>query len=190
MNTKKALATTLSIVTMMNSSIKTVDACDSAAILETSTEASIACPIAGPVIMGTAIVVVTGVTIYNHYKTTDVRIYTTLGHLPDYWRPNSIVDKVKPNGKTIQRRIYDSEGRPLKDIDMSNHGDAVHHPYMYDNEYIHVHDYDHSGRSRKSRMPARGISEREYKQYIKEIDKRKVERIRVESKGAYVQQTK
>ena len=194
MNTKKALATTLSIVTMMNSSIK-ADACDSAVVLEVAQEATVMCPVAAPVIAGTAVIVVTGITIYGKCCTNSTNeqldIYYTLGHLPDYWKPGSVMDKINPNGRIIQRRIYDSQGRPLKDIDMSHHGTPKYHPWTYEGKHIHVHDYKHD--TKKPRRAGREITQEEYEKYIKNVDKINVNkryRMRVENKdnNNYVQQ--
>ena len=193
--TNKILATTLALGMVMNNSIK-ADACDSAAVLEVAQEISAACPISTPVVMGTAFVIVTGVTIYGKCCTNstneELSIYYTLGHLPSYWRPNSIMDKINPNGRTIQRRIYDSQGRPLKDIDMSHHGTPKYHPWQIDGKYYHAHDHMYGKNVTKNRKPGRPLTKEEYEKYIKEIDKidiNKRYRMRVENKdnNNYVQ---
>ena len=192
--TNKILATTLAASMLMNSGNK-VEACDSAGVMEVAKEASIACPVAGPAIMGGAILVVTGITVYgkccNKSTNEELSIYYTLGHLPDYWRPHSVMDKINPNGRIIQRRIYDAKGRPLKDIDMSHHGTPKYHPWTYEGKHIHVHDYVHG--SKKPRKAGREITQEEYQKYIKEINKINVNRryrMRVEPKDEsnYVQQ--
>ena len=195
---KKAIATTLVVATMMNSTIK-VNACDSAAILEAATEASVACPVAAPVIVGTAVVVVTGVTIYGKCcsKSTneELSVYYTLGHLPDYWKPGSIMDKINPGGRVIQRRVYGPDGKPKLDVDLSHHGTPKYHPWQIDGKYYHAHDHVYGKNVTKNRKPGRALTEEEYQKYIKEINKINVNRryrMRVEPKDEdnYVNKSK
>lgn len=193
----KILATTLTVGMIMNNG-KKVDACDSAVILEAATEASVACPVAGPAIMGGAILVVTGITIYGKCisnKANELDIYFTLGHLPDYWRPNSIMDKINPGGKIIQRRIYDAKGRPLKDIDLSHHGTPKYHPWQKNGRHIHVHDHVYGKNITKNRRSGREITDEEYKRFVEDVDKINVNRryrMRVEPKDEqnFVKQSK
>ena len=58
--------------------------------------------------------------------------------------PNSIIDLVE-NNKVKQRRIFDENGKVIKDIDTSNHNQPKFHPmgahkhvYNFDN-YNHPH---------------------------------------------------
>lgn len=193
----KILATTLTVGMIMNNG-KKVDACDSAVILEAATEASVACPVAGPAIMGGAILVVTGITIYGKCisnKANELDIYFTLGHLPDYWRPNSIMDKINPGGRVIQRRVYGPDGKPKLDVDMSHHGTPAYHPWKVDGKYYHAHDHIYNKGYKKTRRPGRELSSQEYQKYIKDIDKINVNRryrMRVEPKDEqnFVKQSK
>ena len=195
----KVLATTLAAGMLMNSGNK-VEACDSAAVMEVAKEASIACPVAGPAIMGGAILVVTGITVYGkccNKVTNEESVYYTLGHLPPYWRPNSIMDKINPGGKVIQRRVYGPDGRAKLDIDLSHHGSKKYHPWTKDGKYVHAHDHvygkNHVEYQEGRRRPGREVTDQEYQRYIKEIDKININqryRMRVEDKdnNNYVQQ--
>ncbi len=170
------------------STTNTSEACDAAAIMETAVEASTVCPPAAPIIVGAATIIVTGVTIYGKCvsnKANELDIYFTLGHLPDYWKPHSVMDKINPNGKIIQRRIYDAKGRPLKDIDLSHHGTPKYHPWQKNGRHIHVHDHVYGKNITKNRRPGREITNEEYKRFVEEVDKIDINRryrMRVEHK--------
>lgn len=170
-NTMKKLVSGSLVVTTVTTNTLRVDACDASAVMEAAVEASSACPYIAPFLVAGAIVV-TGVTatigIKNKTKEYEY-IYYTLGRLPDYWRPGSIMDKWSPSGKIIQRRIYGEDGRAQLDIDMSDHGTPAYHPWTKDGQPYHAHDYDWS--RPKSRRPGRQLNETEYKKYIKNIDK-------------------
>ncbi len=58
--------------------------------------------------------------------------------LPFRGTPDSIVDKVDENGKTLQRRVYDGRGRAKIDYDTSDHGLPSAHPT---GAHKHVFDY-------------------------------------------------
>ena len=194
-NMKKLVASSLVLTTVMSNGSK-VDACDSAAVLEVAQEISAACPISTPVVMGTAFVVITGVTVYGKCvssKANELDIYFTLGHLPDYWKPGSIMDKINPGGKVIQRRVYGPDGRPKLDLDMSHHGSPAYHPWKVDGKYYHAHDHIYNKGYKKTRRPGREVTDQEYQRYIKDIDKININRryrMRVEPKDEsnYVQQ--
>ena len=130
----------------------------------------------------------TGVTIYGKCvsnKANELNIYFTLGHLPDYWRPNSIMDKINPGGRVIQRRVYGPDGKPKLDVDMSHHGTPAYHPWQIDGKYYHAHDHIYNKGYKKTRRPGRELSSQEYQKYIKDIDKINVNRryrMRVEPK--------
>ena len=49
-------------------------------------------------------------------------------------KPNSSVDIVDVNGKIKTRRWFDSNGKQVRDVDFTNHGNARTHP-----EVPHVH---------------------------------------------------
>lgn len=53
--------------------------------------------------------------------------------------PNTIVDKVDDDGKTLQRRVYDGQGRAKIDYDISDHGVPSAHPT---GAHKHVFNYD------------------------------------------------
>ena len=59
--------------------------------------------------------------------------------LPLKGTPDSIVDKVDENGKTLQRRVYDGQGMAKIDYDTSDHGLPSAHPTG-----AHKHIFDHS----------------------------------------------
>ena len=52
--------------------------------------------------------------------------------------PNSVVDKVDENGKTLQRRVYDDQGMAKIDYDVSDHGLSSMHPT---GAHKHIFDY-------------------------------------------------
>lgn len=64
--------------------------------------------------------------------------------LPIAGEPNSIIDLVEDN-KVKQRRIFDENGKVIKDIDTSNHNRPKFHPmgahkHVYNfNNYKHPH---------------------------------------------------
>ena len=176
-NTMKKLVSGSLVVTTVTTNTLRVDACDASAVMEAAVEASSACPYIAPFLVAGAIVV-TGVTatigIKNQSKAKDLYIYYTLGRLPDYWRPGSIMDKWSPSGKIIQRRIYGSDGRAQLDIDMSDHGTPEYHPWEVDGKPYHAHDYNWT--KPKARKAGRQLTKEEYRKYIKEIDKINVNR--------------
>jgi len=56
--------------------------------------------------------------------------------LPTVGRPNSSMDRVE-NGKVVQRRYFDENGRASRDIDYTDHGNPKQHP-----EVPHAHYWD------------------------------------------------
>ena len=105
---KKAIASGL-LITTIASTTNEVQACDAAAVMETAKEASMACPYIAPIAITGAAVITAATTIIgikNKTKETDDYIYQSLQHLPDNWRPNSVIEKINPKGTVIQRRIY------------------------------------------------------------------------------------
>ena len=181
-NMKKLVASSLVLTTVMSNGSK-VDACDSAAVLEVAQEISAACPISTPVVMGTAFVVITGVTVYGKCctrNTNEESVYYTLGHLPPYWRPNSIMDKINPGGKVIQRRVYGPDGKAKLDIDLTHHGSKKYHPWTKDGKYVHAHDHvygkNHVEYQEGRRRPGREVTDQEYQRYIGKCRSRKPNR--------------
>ncbi|BBB90445.1 hemagglutinin repeat-containing protein [Methylomusa anaerophila] len=68
----------------------------------------------------------------DHTTSTDHKV-------PDEGTPNSSYDKVDGDGNVITRRYYDEFGRPLKDVDFTDHGNPKQHPKV-----PHEHDWDWS----------------------------------------------
>ncbi|MFS7002263.1 T7SS effector LXG polymorphic toxin [Carnobacterium maltaromaticum] len=66
----------------------------------------------------------------NHKKTT-----TREAGL--YGDPDSSVDIYDKNGNLVRRRWYDSNGRAIRDLDYTNHGNPKLHP-----EFPHEHDWE------------------------------------------------
>ena len=142
-NLSKAIAGTLVVSTVLTSTTNKVEACDSAAVLEVANEVSIACPYIAPLVV-TGALVVTGITTIIGIKqdTKEEVIYRSYTHLPDRWRPGSVVEKINPQGKCIQRRFYDSKGLPLMDVDLGDHGMPEAHPFGHGG--CHKHLYNHA----------------------------------------------
>lgn len=51
-----------------------------------------------------------------------------IGSLPFHGKPNSSADLPYPDGTVKQRRYYDRSGRPIKDVDFTDHGSPKSHP--------------------------------------------------------------
>ena len=173
----KTIAGGLIATTILTNSKIEAQACDATAVMESAQQASLCAGPFAPIVIGGALVV-TGITtvIGIKNKAKEEVIYQSLGHLPDTWKPNSIVEKVKPNGKVVQRRYYGEDGRPELDIDLTNHGTPEYHPFEHGG--IHKHTYDYT--KRKVRSRGLELSEEEYKKYVKDFDSKKAERIEVE----------
>ena len=171
---KKAIASGL-LITTIASTTNEVQACDAAAVMETAKEASMACPYIAPVVI-TGAAIITGVTtvigIKNKNKETDDYIYQSLQHLPDSWRPNSVIEKINPNGKIVQRRFYGPKGKPELDVDLSDHGTPEYHPFGHGG--AHAHEY----RGTK-RLRGRELTDEEYQRYIKDFDSKAADKMRV-----------
>ena len=171
----KTIAGSMIVTTIATSTTNDAYACDAVAVMETAKEASMACPYIAPVVI-TGAAVITGVTtvigIKNKAKQTDDYIYQSLGHLPDSWRPNSVVEKINPNGRIVQRRFYDSKGKPAFDIDLNNHGTPEYHPFGHGG--AHKHNYRFGKRQRGVEL-----SEEEYQRYIRDFDSSAADRMRV-----------
>lgn len=78
----------------------------------------------------------------NKGKTIDVTptsIHTTTTSVPSPFKgtPNSTVDILDKNtGEIKTRRYYGPDGRAIRDVDYTNHGNAKNHP-----EWPHEHIY-------------------------------------------------
>ena len=171
---KKAIASGL-LITTIASTTNEVQACDAAAVMETAKEASMACPYIAPIAITGAAVITAATTIIgikNKTKETDDYIYQSLQHLPDNWRPNSVIEKINPNGKIVQRRFYDSKGKPAFDIDLNDHGTPEYHPFGHGG--AHKHDYRYGKRQRGVEL-----TDEEYQRYVKDFDSKAADRMRV-----------
>ena len=171
---KKAIASGL-LITTIASTTNEVQACDAAAVMETAKEASMACPYIAPIAITGAAVITAATTIIgikNKTKETDDYIYQSLQHLPDNWRPNSVIEKINPNGKIVHRRFYDSKGKPAFDIDLNDHGTPEYHPFGHGG--AHKHDYRYGKRQRGVEL-----TDEEYQRYVKDFDSKAAYRMRV-----------
>ena len=171
---KKAIASGL-LITTIASTTNEVQACDAAAVMETAKEASMACPYIAPIAITGAAVITAATTIIgikNKTKETDDYIYQSLQHLPDNWRPNSVIEKINPNGKIVQRRFYDSKGKTAFDIDLNDHGTPEYHPFGHGG--AHKHDYRYGKRQRGVEL-----TDEEYQRYVKDFDSKAADRMRV-----------
>ena len=171
----KSIAGTMIVTTIVTSTSNDVYACDTAVIMEQATQASIACPYIAPVVITGAAVITAATTVIgikNRNKQTDDYIYQSLQHLPDNWRPNSVIEKINPNGKIVQRRFYDAKGKPKYDVDLNDHGTPEYHPFEHGG--AHIHDY----RGTK-RLRGRELTDEEYQRYIKDFDSKAADRMRV-----------
>ena len=150
---------------------------DATAVLEVANEVSMVCPYIAPLVV-TGALVVTGITTVIGIKqdTKEEVIYRSYTHLPDTWRPGSVVEKINPQGKCIQRRFYDSKGKPLMDIDLNDHGMPEAHPFGHGG--AHKHLYNHANK-RKPRQKGIELTDEEYQKYVKDFDRSKADRMKV-----------
>jgi hypothetical protein len=66
--------------------------------------------------------------------------------LPMEGKPNSSMDRVDDSGNLIQRRYYDENGRPVRDVDFTDHGNPKQHT-----EVPHEHIWDWSDPNKPKR---------------------------------------
>ena len=171
---KKTIAGTLLVSTVVTSTTNDVYA-DAAAVVEVAKETSMACPYVAPLMITGAAVITAATTIIGikqKAKQTDDYIYQSLQHLPDNWRPNSVIEKINPNGKIVQRRFYGPKGKPELDVDLSDHGTPEYHPFGHGG--AHAHEY----RGTK-RLRGRELTDEEYQRYIKDFDSKAADKMRV-----------
>ena len=174
-NTMKKVVAGGLLVTTIASTTNEVHACDAAAVVETAKEASMACPYIAPIAITGAAVITAATTVIGikqKAKQTDEYIYQSLQHLPDHWRKNSVIEKINPNGKIVQRRVYGQNGKPVLDIDLNDHGTPEYHPFGHGG--AHAHEY----RGTK-RLRGRELTEEEYQRYVKDFDSKAADRMRV-----------
>lgn len=174
--TKTIIASTL-IATTIGTTTLEAQACDASAVMEVTQQASMAAgPLAPAVLLiGGTVAVGTGIVVGIKNKSTLPKIYQSYGHLPDRWRPNSVIEKLNPQGKIIQRRFYGPAGKPEFDIDLNNHGTPEYHPFGFGGAHKHVF------RGSK-RMRGQELTQEEYDKYIKQFDSKQADRMRVEYK--------
>ena len=174
MNTMKKVVAGGLLVTTIASTTNEVHA-DAVAVMETAKEASMACPYLAPIAI-TGAAIITGVTtvigIKNKAKQTDDYIYQSLQHLPERWRPNSVVEKINPKGQIIQRRFYDAKGRPEVDVDLNDHGTPEYHPFGHGG--AHKHNYRYG-----KRQKGVDLTDEEYQRYVKDFDSSAADKMRV-----------
>jgi hypothetical protein len=171
---KKTIVGTLLTTTVVTSTTNDVYA-DAAAVVEVAKEASMACPYVAPLMITGAAVITAATTIIGikqKAKQTDEYIYQSLQHLPDHWRKNSVIEKINPNGKIVQRRVYGQNGKPVLDIDLNDHGTPEYHPFGHGG--AHAHEY----RGTK-RLRGRELTEEEYQKYVKDFDSKAADKMRV-----------
>ena len=175
-NISKIVAGTVIASTVVTSSTTRVDA-DAAAVMELANEASMVCPYIAPLVVTGALVVTSITTVIGiKNNTKEEVIYRSYTHLPDTWRPGSVVEKINPQGKCIQRRFYDAQGKPLMDIDLNDHGMPEAHPF--DHGGAHKHLYNHANK-RKPRQKGIELTDEEYQKYVKDFDRSKADRMKV-----------
>ena len=174
MNTMKKVVAGGLLVTTIASTTNEVHA-DAVAVMETAKEASMACPYLAPIAI-TGAAIITGVTtvigIKNKAKQTDDYIYQSLQHLPERWRPNSVVEKINPKGQIIQRRFYDAKGRPEVDVDLNDHGTPEYHPFGHGG--AHKHNYRYG-----KRQKGVDLTDEEYQRYVEDFDSSAADKMRV-----------
>ena len=171
----KTIAGTMVVTTIVTSTTNDVYA-DAAALVEVAKETSMACPYVAPLMITGAAVITAATTIIgikNKAKQTDDYIYQSLGHLPDHWRPNSVIEKINPNGRIVQRRIYGQNGKPKMDIDLNDHGTPEYHPFGHGG--AHAHEY----RGTK-RLRGRELTDEEYQRYVRDFDSKAADKMRVQ----------
>jgi hypothetical protein len=170
---KKTIAGTLLISTIASQTNEAY--ADATAVVEMAKETSMACPYVAPLMITGAAVITAATTVIGikqKAKQTDEYIYQSLQHLPDHWRKNSVIEKINPNGKIVQRRVYGQNGKPVLDIDLNDHGTPEYHPFGHGG--AHAHEY-----RGKKRLRGRELTEEEYQKYVKDFDSSAADKMRV-----------
>mgnify|MGYP006967133129 CR=1 FL=1 len=170
---KKTIAGTLLISTIASQTNEAY--ADATAVIEVAKETSMACPYVAPLMITGAAVITAATTVIGikqKAKQTDEYIYQSLQHLPDHWRKNSVIEKINPNGKIVQRRVYGQNGKPVLDIDLNDHGTPEYHPFGHGG--AHAHEY-----RGKKRLRGRELTEEEYQRYVKDFDSSAADKMRV-----------
>lgn len=87
---------------------------------------------------------------------------------------NSIIGKIH-NGQVVQYRIYDKEGKAVKDIDLTDHGNPKKHKRV---PHIHIWIYNKEGRVIDRKLIDRDLTDDEW-EIVKEgekIDSKRIDR--------------
>lgn len=166
---KKTIAGGLVITSVITSTTTKANA-DAAAVVELTKEASMACPYLAPLFITGAAVIVSATTVIGikqNTKEEENYIYKSYTHLPDEWKPNSWVEKLNPGGKVIQRRYYGSDGKPMVDYDLNDHGQREFHNFKYNGAHKHIYNWNNK---RKPRQTGIELSKDEYYKYIKNFN--------------------
>ena len=173
----KTISSGLIISTIVTSSNIKAEACDSATVLEVANEVSMACPYIAPLVV-TGALVVTGVTTVISIKqdTKEEVIYRSYTHLPDRWKKNTWIEKINPNGRVVQRRYYGSDGRPMVDYDLTNHGQPEFHDFKYKGAHKHLYNWNNK---RKPRQTGIELTQEEYEKYIRDFNSNTAEKMKV-----------
>ncbi len=73
---------------------------------------------------------------YRVYQEADARSRFIMStNLPKEGAPNSVAEKRGKDGKVIQKRWYDNNGKPQKDIDYTDHGTPNKHPNPHQHDW-------------------------------------------------------
>ena len=166
------------IVTNVLSSTTTKAEADVAAVIEIANETAMVCPYAAPVLI-TGAAIITGITTVIGIKqdnTKEQYVYRSYTHLPDRWKKNTWIEKINPNGRVVQRRYYGSDGRPMVDFDLSNHGQPEFHDFKYKGAHKHLYNWNNK---RKPRQTGIELTQEEYERYIRDFNSDTAEKMKV-----------
>ena len=172
----KVIAGTL-IVTNVLSSTTTKAEADAAAVIEIANETAMVCPYVAPLVVTGALVVTSVTTIIGiKQDTKEEVIYRSYTHLPDRWKKNTWIEKINPNGRVVQRRYYGSDGRPMVDYDLTNHGQPEFHDFKYKGAHKHLYNWNNK---RKPRQTGIELTQEEYEKYIRDFNSDTAEKMKV-----------
>ena len=173
----KVICSTL-IVTNVLSSTTTKAEADAVAIMEIANETAMVCPYIAPLVV-TGSLVVTSITTVIGIKqdnTKEQYVYRSYTHLPDRWKKNTWIEKINPNGRVVQRRYYGSDGRPMVDYDLTNHGQPEFHDFKYKGAHKHLYNWNNK---RKPRQTGIELTQEEYEKYIRGFNSDTAEKMKV-----------
>jgi hypothetical protein len=173
----KAISSGLIITTVLSSTTTKAEA-DAVAIMEIANETAMICPYIAPLVV-TGSLVVTGITTVIGIKqdnTKEQYVYRSYTHLPDRWKKNTWIEKINPNGRVVQRRYYGSDGRPMVDYDLTNHGQPEFHDFKYKGAHKHLYNWNNK---RKPRQTGIELTQEEYEKYIRDFNSDTAEKMKV-----------